>query len=132
MLTVFQKARKAIEEVLKTCKVKQANERAIKKSALCTTYTIDDGEGESEGFSTCAEKWTWQPVITIYFHNYTDRARLHKEVAEVKNDVIMELIAKGRAGVEGLLDFGSPISWNFEQENEIMILRITLTCVGIE
>ena len=123
-------ARKAIKEVMKSAGVKEANERNIKKSALCTTYIVSDGEGETEDYSTCATLLTWQPVITIFFHNYTDRGKLHETANDIRNDVIAKLLSKT---VDGLLDFGSPITWtDLQNEDEKLFIEITLTCRGLQ
>lgn len=129
-MLIFELARKAIKEVMKSAGVKEANERNVKKSALCTTYTISDGDGESENYATCAEMLTWHPVITIYFHNYTDRDKLHKTANDIRNSVIAELLTKT---VDGLFDFGSPITWtDISVESEKPYCEITLTAKGIE
>ena len=129
-INIYEIARDTIESVLvRECKLKQANERAIKKSAFCTTWIISDGDGIVEnGTSSCSVLHEWRPYIEIMFHNGADRQKLHDEVSKVKNAIIANLIKIEFKMPYGLFDFGTPIEWDeLELTDNTAKIKITLT-----
>jgi len=131
-MNVYEVAREAIEICLKGVGVKQANERSLKKSAYCTTYVISDGDGVVEDYNFCQHEHTWQPELTIYFHNGANRAKLHEEVSKTRYDVISALIHYGKiTRPPELFQFGVPVEWEqTEIEDDKVSITIRITCIS--
>lgn len=132
-MTVYEVARQAIIDALKYCKVKDANERSIKKSAYCTSYVVSDGAGEIDDYGICTVQHIWQPIISIMFHNGANRKELHKKSAETKDKVIDEIVRIGNHELPTVLfEFGTPITYDvIEIDDNTAQLNITLNVRAI-
>ena len=131
-MNIYETVRESIKDVLKSIGLKQANERALKKSAFYTTWIVSDGAVEVEDYDFCQNQHTWSPEIDILIHNGANREALYDSVNKTRFDIITALIHYGKfSRPDNIFQMGVPVeSEQIEIDDNTVRLKIRITCIA--